>query len=50
MTTNNTTSPENLYNIAPGRSLNQHRQDGTKTAPAVLFLCPCRFLTLPPEI
>lgn len=28
----------------------QHRQDGTKTAPAVLFLCPCRFLTLPPEI
>lgn len=91
MTTNNTTSPENLYNIAPegkarlytaaeikaaaaGRRLprqprrdrrqltqppamnrqpkkpNQHRQDGTKTAPAVLILCPCGFLTMPPEI
>ena len=32
------------------RSPNQHRQDGTKTAPAVLILCPCRFLTMPPEI
>lgn len=31
-------------------SPNQHRQDGPKTAPAVLILCPCRFLTMPPEI
>ena len=27
-----------------------YTQDGTKTAPAVLILCPCGFLTMPPEI
>lgn len=34
----------------PEEHPNQHRKDGTKAAPAVLFLRPCGFLTLPTKI